>query len=141
MRGGIATLPLSVLQEILYGRLGAEDLVRLESCSAMFRAPSGIAPCESKSIAEAAAHHSCQAHPVFENLPPRARLALLARCDGHWKQVLYFLECLLHMPGRSVPDGARSNVSAGFFSLQLLANLAPFLGLCISGGSANGAEL
>jgi hypothetical protein len=64
---------------------------------------------------------------MLENLPPRARLALLARCDGHWKQVLYFLECLLHMQGHSAPTGACSNVSAGFFSLHLLANLAPFL--------------
>jgi hypothetical protein len=123
MRGGIETLPSSVLQEILSGRLGAVDLVQLESCSSKFRSPSGIAPCEAKSIAEAAAHHSCQMHPVFENLPPRARLVLLARCDGHWKQVLYFLECLMRMLGRSAPAGACSNVSAGFFSLQLLANL------------------
>jgi hypothetical protein len=41
--------------------------------------------------------------------------------------VLYFLECLLHMQGHSAPTGACSNVSAGFFSLHLLANLAPFL--------------
>jgi hypothetical protein len=80
---GIETLPSSILQEILDGQLGAVDLARVESCSSMFQAPSGIAPCESKSIAEAAAHHSCQMHPVFENLLPCARLALLARCDGH----------------------------------------------------------
>jgi hypothetical protein len=80
-------------------------------------------------MAEAVAHHSCQTHPVFENLPPRARLALLARCDGRWKQVLYFLEGLLRMRGHSASAGARSNVSAGFFSLQLPANLVPFLGL------------
>jgi hypothetical protein len=98
----------------------------------MFRDPSGIVPCEAKSIAEAAAHHSCQAHPVFENLPPRARLALLTRCDGHWKQVLYFLECLLLMWGHSAPAGSCSNVSPRFFSLQFLANLVPFLGLCFS---------
>jgi hypothetical protein len=126
MRGGIETLPSSVLQEILNGRLGAVDLARVDSCSSMFRAHSGIAPCESKSIAEAAAHHSCQTHPVFENLPPSARLALLGRCDGHWKQVLNFLECLMRMWGCSALAGACSNVSAGFFSLQLLANLAPF---------------
>jgi hypothetical protein len=83
MQGGIGTLPSSILQEILNGRLGAMDLARLESCSTMFRAPSGIAPCESKFMAEAAALHSCQMHPVFENLPSRARLALLARCHGH----------------------------------------------------------
>jgi hypothetical protein len=59
MRGGIETLPSSILQEILNGRLGAVDLARLESCSSMFWAPSGIAPCESKSMVEAAAHHSC----------------------------------------------------------------------------------
>jgi hypothetical protein len=100
-----------------------------------------IAPYESKSIAEAAAHHSCQMHPVFENLPPRARLVLLARCDGHWKQVLYFMECLLCMPGRSAPAGALSNVSAGFFSLEFLAILAPFLGLSFSGASVCGVEL
>jgi hypothetical protein len=141
MRGGIETLPSSVLQEILSGRLGAVDLAQLESCSSMFRAPSGIAPCEAKSMAEAAAHHSCQTHPVFENLPPRARLALLARCDGHWKQVLYFLECLLLMRGRSAPAGDRSNVSAGFIFLQLLAYLAHILGLCFSGASVFGAEL
>jgi hypothetical protein len=129
MQGSIETLPSSVLQEILNGRLGAVDLARLESCSSMFRAPSGIAPYEAKSMAEAAAHHSCQAHPVFQNLPPRARLALLTRCDGHWKQVLYFLECLLCMPRRSAPTGARSNVSAGFSSLQFLSNLVLFLGL------------
>jgi hypothetical protein len=99
------------------------DLARLESCSSMFRAPSGIVPCETKSMAEAAAHHSCQTHPVFENLPSRARLALLARCDGHWKLVLHFLECLQCMRGCSTPAGARSNVSAGFFSRPLLANL------------------
>jgi hypothetical protein len=120
MRGGIETLPLIVLQKILNGRLGALDLAQLESCSSMFRAPSGIVPCESKSIAEAAAHHSCQTHPVFENLPPHARLALLARCDGQWKQVLYFLECLLRMRGHSALASARSNVTAGFFSLQFL---------------------
>jgi hypothetical protein len=141
MRGGIETLPSSVLQEILNGRLGVVDLARLESCASRFRAPSGIAPYESKSIAEAAAHYSCQMHPVFENLPPRARLALLARCDGHWKQVLYFLECLLRMRGHSAAAGAHSNVSAGVFSLRLLANLAPCLGLCFSGGSVYGAEL
>jgi hypothetical protein len=142
MQGGIETLPSSVLQEILINRrLGAVDLARLESCLSMFRAPSGIVPCEAKSIAEAATHQSCQTHLVFENLPPCARLALLARCDGHWKQVLYFLECLLLMPGRSAPAGARSNVSAGFFSLQLLANLAPFLGLYYSGVSVYDAEL
>jgi hypothetical protein len=135
MRGGIETLPSSVLQEILNRQLGAVDLARLESTSSMFRAPSGIAPCEDKSIAEVAAHHSCQTHPVFENLPPHARLALLARCDGHWKQVLYFLECMLRMQGRSAPAGTHSNVSAGFFSLQFLANLVPFLGLCFSGAS------
>jgi hypothetical protein len=122
-------LPLSVLQEILNGRLGAVDLVRLESCASRFQAPSGIAPCETKSMAEATGHHSCQTHPVFENLPPRARLALLARCDGHWKQVLYFLECLLRMRGHSAAAGAHSNVSAGVFSLRLLADLVPFLGL------------
>jgi hypothetical protein len=83
MRGGIETLPLSVLQEILNGQLGAKDLARLESCSSMFRAPNGIAPCKAKSMVEAAVHHSCQTHPVFENLLPHARLALLARCDGH----------------------------------------------------------
>jgi hypothetical protein len=83
MWGGIETLPSSVLQEILNGRLGAVDLALLESCSSMFWAPSGIAPCEAKSIVETAAHHSCQTHPVFENLPPRARLVLLARCNGH----------------------------------------------------------
>jgi hypothetical protein len=83
MRGGIETLPSSILQEILNWRLGAVALARLESCSSMFRAPSGIAPCETKSMAEATGHHSCQTHPVFENLPPRARLALLARYDGH----------------------------------------------------------
>jgi hypothetical protein len=141
MQGGIETLPSSVLQEILNGRLGAMDLARLESCSSMFRAPCGIVPCKSKSIAEAAAHHSCQTHPVFENLPPHARLALLARCDGHWKQVLYFLECLLGMRGHSAPAGACSNVSVGFFSLQFPANLAPFLGLCFSGASTCGVEL
>jgi hypothetical protein len=107
----------------------------------MFRVPNRIVPCESKSMAEAAAHHSCQMHPVFENLPPHARLALLARCDGHWKQVLYFLEYLLCMRGCSAPAGARSNVSASFFSLQFLANLAPFLGLCSSGASVCVAEL
>jgi hypothetical protein len=107
----------------------------------MFRAPSGIVPCESKSIAEAAAHHSCQTHPVFENLSPRAHLALLARCNGHLKQVLYFLECLLCMLGRSAAVDAHSNVSAGFFSLQFLANLAPFLGLRFSGASVCGVEL
>ena len=53
-------------------------------------------------------------------------MVLLARCDGHWKQVLYFLQCLLHTPGRSAPTCARSNVSAGCFCLQLLDNLAPF---------------
>jgi hypothetical protein len=58
MQGGIETLPSFVLQEILNGRLGAVDLARLESCSSMFQAPSGIAPCKAKSIAEAAAHHS-----------------------------------------------------------------------------------
>jgi hypothetical protein len=143
MRGGIETLPSSVLQEILYGRLGAVDLTRLESCSSMFRAPNRIAPCEAKSIAEAAAaaHHSCQTHPVFENLPPWARLALLARCDGHWKQVLYFLECLLRMRGHSAPADACSNVSASCFSLQFRGNLAPFLGLCFSGAFVSGAEL
>jgi hypothetical protein len=141
MQGGIETLPSSVLQEILNGRLGAVDLARLESFSSIFRAPSGIALCEAKSMAEAAAHHSCRTHPVFENLPPHARLALLTRCHGHWKQVLYFLECLLHMQGRSAPAGARSNVSAGFFFLQLLANLAPFLGLYFRGASDCGAEL
>jgi hypothetical protein len=135
------TLPSSILQEILNGRLGAMDLARLESCSSMFWVPNGIAPCEPKSIAEAAAHHSCQTHPMFENLPLRARLALLARCDGHWKQVLYFLECLQHMQGHSAPAGASSNVSAGFFSLQFLANLAPFFGLCYNGVSVCGAEL
>jgi hypothetical protein len=107
----------------------------------MFWAPSGIVPCETKSIVEAAVHHSCQTHPVFEDLPPRAHLALLARCDGHWKQVLYFLECLPHMPGCSTLAGARSNVSASFFFLQFLANLAPFLGLCFSGASIYGVEL
>jgi hypothetical protein len=140
MQGGIEILPSSVLQEILNGRLGAEDLERLESCSSMFRAPNGIAPCESQSIAEAAAHYSCQTHPVFENLPPRARLALLARYDGHWKQVLYFLECLLRMRRHSAPAGACSNISAGFFSLQL-ANLVPFFGLCFSGAFVSSAEL
>jgi hypothetical protein len=120
MRGSIETLPLSVLQEILNGRLGAMDLAWLESCLSMFRAPSGIAPCMAKSIAEVAAHHSCETHPVFEILPSCARLALLVRCDGHWKQVLYFLECLLLMWGHSAPAGSRSNVSACFFSLQLL---------------------
>jgi hypothetical protein len=84
MQGGIETLPLSILQEILSRQLGAVDLAHLESSSSMFQAPSGIAPCESKSIAEAAAHHSCQTHPVFENLPPHARLGLLVRCDGQW---------------------------------------------------------
>jgi hypothetical protein len=141
MQGGIETLPSTILQEILDGRLGAVDLARLECCSSMFRVPSGIAPCEAKSMAEAVAHHSCQTHPVFENLPPRARLALLARCDGHWKQVLYFLECLLHMRGPSAPAGARSNVSAGFFSLQFLTNLACFLGFCFNGVSVYSAEL
>jgi hypothetical protein len=126
MRGGIETLPSSVLQEIMNRRLGAVDLARLESCSSMFRAPSGIAHCESKSIAKAAAHYSCQTHPMFEDLPPHASLALLARCDGHWKQVLYFLEWLLRMLGHSTPAGGCSNVSAGFFSLQFLANFAPF---------------
>lgn len=85
MWGGIEKLPLSVLQEILNRRLGAEDLARLESCSSMFGEPSGIAPSKSKSIAEAAANHSYQTHLVFENLPSHARLALLARCEGHWK--------------------------------------------------------
>jgi hypothetical protein len=141
MQGGIETLPSSVLQEILHGRLGTVDLARLESCSSRFRAPSGILPCESKSITEAAAHYSCQTHPMFESLPPRARLALLARCDGHWKQVLYFLEGLLRMRGHSAVAGARSNISAGVFSLQLLANLAPCLGLYFSGASVCGTEL
>jgi hypothetical protein len=141
MQGGIETLPSSVLQEIINGRLGAMDLAQLESCSSMFRAPSGIAPCEAKSITEATAHYSCQTHPVFENLPPHARLALLARCNGYWKQVLYFLECLLRMRGHSAPAGARSNVSAGFFFLQLLADLAPILGIYFSGASVCGAEL
>jgi hypothetical protein len=107
----------------------------------MFRAPNGIVPYKSKSIAEAAAHHSCQTHRVFENLPPRARLALLERCDGHWKQVLYFLECLLHVSGRSAPAGTRSNVSAGFITLQFLADLVPYLCLCFSGASICGAKL
>jgi hypothetical protein len=141
MRGVIETLPSSILQEVLNGRLGAVDLARLESCSSMFRAPNRIAPCEAKSIVEATTHHSCQTHPVFENLPPHACLALLARCDGHWKQVLYFLECLLHMWGHSTPAGTCSNVSAGCFSLQFLGNLAPFLSLCLSGRSVCGAEL
>jgi hypothetical protein len=132
MWGGIETLPFSVLQEILNGRFGVVDMARLESCLSMFRAPSGIVPCESKSMAEATAHHSCQTHPVFENLPPCARLALLARCDGHWKHVLYFLECMLRMRGHYAPAGSRSNVSAAFFSLQFLDNLVPFLGLCFS---------
>ena len=65
MWGGIETLPLSVLQEILNGRLGAVDVAQLESCLSMFRAPSGIAPCEAKSMVEAAAHHSCHTHVVF----------------------------------------------------------------------------
>ena len=94
---GIQILPSSILQEILDGQLGAVDLTRLESFSSMFRAPSGIAPSKSKSIAEATAHHSYQTHRMFENLPPCACLALLKRCNGHWKQVLYFLECLLLM--------------------------------------------
>jgi hypothetical protein len=55
--------------------------------------------------------------------------------------VLYFLECLLRMRGHSTPAGACSNVSANFFSLQFLANLGPFLGLCFSGASVCGAEL
>jgi hypothetical protein len=55
--------------------------------------------------------------------------------------VLYFLECLLHMPRRSAPTGACNNVSVGFFSLQFLVNLAPFPGLCFSGGSICGVEL
>jgi hypothetical protein len=42
--------------------------------------------------------------------------------------VLYFLECLLRMLGRSTPAGGCSNVSAGFFSLQFLAKLAPLFG-------------
>jgi hypothetical protein len=54
---------------------------------------------------------------------------------------LYFLECLPHMPGCSTLAGARSNVSASFFFLQFLANLAPFLGLCFSGASIYGVEL
>jgi hypothetical protein len=141
MWGGIETLPSSILQEILNGRLGAVDLARLESCSSMFRAPSGIVSCEAKSITEAIGHHSCQTHPMFKNLPPRARLVLLARCGGHWKQVLNFLKCLLHILGHSTPAGTYSNVSAGFFSLQLLANFAPFFGLCFSGVSVYGAEL
>ena len=132
MPSGIETLPSSVLQEILNGRLGAVHLTQLESCSSMFRAPSRIVPCEAKSMAEAAAHHSCQMHPVFENLPPCACLALLTRCDGRWKQVLHFLECLLRMRRCSAPASARSNVSVGFFSLLLLANLVPFLGLYFS---------
>jgi hypothetical protein len=37
--------------------------------------------------------------------------------------------------------GARSNVSAGFFSLEFVANLAPFFGLCFSGAFVCGAEL
>ena len=92
-------------------------------------------------MAKAAAHHSCQMHPMFENLPSCAHLVLLARCNGHWKQVLYFLGCLLHMGGHSALVGACSNVSVGFFSLQLLANLAPFFGLCFSGVCVYGAEL
>jgi hypothetical protein len=75
MRGGIETLPSSVLQEILNGRLGVVDLARLESCASRFRAPSGIAPYESKSIAEAAAHYSCQMHPVC---------TLGASCEVRW---------------------------------------------------------
>jgi hypothetical protein len=59
MQGGIETLPSSILQEILNGRLGAMDLAQLESYLSMFRAPNRIAPCESKSITEATAHHSC----------------------------------------------------------------------------------
>jgi hypothetical protein len=62
-------------------------------------------------------------------------LALLERCDGDWIQVWYFLDCLLCMRGHSALAGAHSNVSAGFFSLQLLSNLAPFLGLCFSEAS------
>jgi hypothetical protein len=62
---GIETLPLFVMQEIINGRLGAVDLARLESCSSMFRAPKGIALCESKSIPEASSHYSCQTHPMF----------------------------------------------------------------------------
>jgi hypothetical protein len=50
---------------------------------------------------------------------------------------------LLGMPAAYV--GAlcpcRSNVSVGFFFLQLLANLAPFFGLYFSGASVYGAEL
>ena len=85
MHGGIETLPLSVLLEIPNGRLGAVDLAQLESCLSMFGVPSRIMPCEAKSITEATAHYSYQTHPVFENLPPRASLGLLARCNGHYK--------------------------------------------------------
>ena len=69
----------------------------------------------------------CLRHPVGSCLPPHARSALLARCNGHWKQVLYFLECLLRMPGPSAPANTHSKVSACFFSLQFLTNLVPFL--------------
>jgi hypothetical protein len=55
--------------------------------------------------------------------------------------MLYFLEHLLHMPGRFALAGAHSNVSASFFSLQLLANLALFFCLYFSGVPVCGAEL
>uniref|UniRef100_A0A7I4D5J0 RCC1-like domain-containing protein n=1 Tax=Physcomitrium patens TaxID=3218 RepID=A0A7I4D5J0_PHYPA len=139
MGGGIEMLPPCILQDILYnGRLGPVDLASLEASSYMFRAASGIAPYRFKSIAELAAHHSCQMHPVFENFPPRARLELLARCEGNWKLVLHFLNSLQRSSGLSVGGSGRDVLVAAGRYHTLLVDRKGELYACGTGGSVLG---
>ncbi|KAG0591247.1 hypothetical protein KC19_1G161100 [Ceratodon purpureus] len=139
MKGGIEVLPPVILQDILtMGRLESLDLANLDMTSSVFRAPSGSIG-GFKSITEAAAHSYCEKHQLFESLDSSARLQLLARCEGNWKLVLHFLECLERSSGRVTEANAGKKVlTAGGKLHTLIVNKQGELFACGKGGAVLG---
>lgn len=91
----IEDLPSHLILEILScGQLGAIDLVSLELTSRTFGGSHGLHPHKFRSLVDLAAFQLCGSHPLYVPLSLKSKKEIFDRCDGKWKRILRFLQCV-----------------------------------------------
>ncbi|KAK1261105.1 hypothetical protein QJS04_geneDACA023791 [Acorus gramineus] len=106
----IEELPSHLILEILSsGRLSAVDLACLENTCRTFR-----------SMAEFAAFNVCCGNSIFASLPTVARTELFERCNGNWKRVMRFLQCVEQSSGLVETSAGNMQITTGSYHTLLI---------------------
>ncbi|KAK1261131.1 hypothetical protein QJS04_geneDACA023054 [Acorus gramineus] len=117
----IEELPSHLILEILSsGRLSAVDLACLENTCRTFRGVHGVFPQKFRSMAEFAAFNVCCGNSIFASLPTVARTELFERCNGNWKRVMRFLQCVEQSSGLVETSAGNMQITTGSYHTLLI---------------------